>query len=130
MRPFTLQSPAKILQQIKGGDNPVAIEIIPQAGAKEPSNDAIPRFVQAYTSHSRVGSLLKETHTGKLVKEWEALLAAANSRPDLVEISPAMSSFMAVKDDEELVRIHMNCGTSCILIDQNFCRKSCEQLPI
>lgn len=101
---MTLKSAAKILQQIKGSDNPIPIEIIAQAGAKEPPNDAIPQFVQTYTSHSRVGALLKETHTGKVVKEWEALLAAANSKPEQVEMGPAMSSFMAVKDDEEMVR--------------------------
>lgn len=101
---FGLRSSAKILQQIKGADNAITVEIIAQAGAKEPPNDAIPQFVQAYTSHSRVGGLLKETHTGKLVKEWEGLLAAANSKPELVEMGPAVASFMAVKDDEEMVR--------------------------
>lgn len=61
-------------------------------------------FTQAYTSHSRVGTLVKENHTGKLVKEWEAALAAANSKPELIDMGPAVSSLLAVKDDEELVR--------------------------
>lgn len=38
-----------------------------------------------------------------MVKEWEGLLAAANSRPEQVELGPAIASFMAVKDDEEMV---------------------------
>jgi nucleosome binding factor SPN SPT16 subunit len=48
--------------------------------------------------------LVKETQTGKLLKEWEAALASANSQPELVDIAPSISSMLAVKDDEELVR--------------------------
>ena len=94
---------AKILQQIKGDDNPIPIEILAQAPPKEPTNDAMPNFVQAYLSHSRVATLVKETQTGKLIKEWEAALASANSKPELVDMAPSISSMLAVKDDEELV---------------------------
>lgn len=93
----------KILQQIKGDDNPLPVEILAQAPPKEPPNDSMSRFVQAYTSHSRVGTLVKDTLTGKLVKEWEAALASANSTPELLDMALALSSLMAVKDDEELV---------------------------
>lgn len=95
--------PAKILQQVKDSENPIPLEFLAQAPPKEPSNDAITRFVLAYTSHSRVGTLTKEKPAGKLVKEWDAALAAANSRPEQIEMGPALSSMMAVKDDEELV---------------------------
>jgi nucleosome binding factor SPN SPT16 subunit len=64
----------------------------------------MPKFVQAYSSQSRVATLVKETQTGKLVKEWEAALASANSQPELVDIASSVSSMLAVKDDEELVR--------------------------
>jgi nucleosome binding factor SPN SPT16 subunit len=84
----------------------VPIEILAQASPKEPTNDAMPKFIQAYTSHSRVATLVKETQTGKLklVKEWETALASANSKPDLIDMAPSISSMLAVKDDEELVR--------------------------
>ena len=85
-----LYNPAKILQQLKGDDNSIPLEILPW----EPANDALPRFVQAYTSHSRVGTLW-ETQTGRLVQQWEALLADADSWPERVEMAPAIASFMA-----------------------------------
>lgn len=95
--------PAKILQQIKGDDNPLPVELLAQAPPKEPANDALSKFIQAYTSHSRVGTLVKDSLTGKLIKEWEAALDSANSKPEVVDMAPALSSLMAVKDDEELV---------------------------
>ena len=106
--PFTeawWYSLAKILQQVKDSDNPIPLEFLAQAPPKEPSNDAVTKFVLAYTSHTRIGTLTKEKSTGKLVKEWEVALEAANSKPEQAEMGPALSSMMAVKDDEELVDI-------------------------
>ena len=80
------------------------IEILAQAPPKEPSNDALPQFLQAYSSYSRVATLVKETQAGKLIKEWEVALASANSKPKLVDMAPSISSTLAIKDDEELVR--------------------------
>ena len=80
------------------------IKILAQVPPKEPSNDAHPRFLQAYSSYSRVATLVKETQAGKLIKEWEVALASANSKPELVDMAPSISSMLAIKDDEELVR--------------------------
>ncbi|KAK7043799.1 FACT complex subunit spt16 [Paramarasmius palmivorus] len=88
--------------QIEGASGPIPVEIFAQAKAKEPANDALPSFLKAYTAHSKVGTLLKETHTGKLAAEWDKLVKEAANRPDLVDMSPAVSAFMAVKDGEEL----------------------------
>jgi nucleosome binding factor SPN SPT16 subunit len=55
-------------------------------------------------SKKRVGSLIKETHAGKLLTEWNNLLEKATVKPELVDMAPAVSAFMAVKDTEELVR--------------------------
>ncbi len=49
--------------------------------------------------------MTKETHTGKTINEWTDAVNAANSKPELVDMSPAVSSFLAVKDDEELVEL-------------------------
>jgi nucleosome binding factor SPN SPT16 subunit len=97
-------SKAKILAQIKEGKTVVPIEILAQAKAKDSPNDALPNFLELYTSHSRVGTLQKESHSGKLIKSWESAVADAKKKPELVDMSPAVSSFMAVKDDDELVR--------------------------
>jgi nucleosome binding factor SPN SPT16 subunit len=95
---------ARILNQIKNGSPPVPVEILAQAKAKEPPTDALPRFLEAYTSHTRVGTLTKEAHSGKLVDEWNKLLSDASQKPEGVEIGPSISSFMACKDDDEQVR--------------------------
>lgn len=79
------------------------IEFFVQAKAKEPPTDALPRFLQAYTAHDRVASLTKESHSGKLVDEWTKLVADAEKKPTVLDIAPAVASFLAVKDEEELV---------------------------
>lgn len=79
------------------------MEIYAQAKAKEPANDAIPKFLALYKTAHRVGTLLKESHTGKLVSEWQKVVAESDVKPELVEMAPAVSSLMAVKDAEELV---------------------------
>ncbi|KAF7295261.1 FACT complex subunit SPT16 [Mycena indigotica] len=94
--------PAKILSQIQGSSATVPVEIIAQAKSKEPTNDAFPRFFSLYASKKRVGSLPKEAHRGKLIDEWKKALADAQEKPEVVEMSPAFSAFMAVKDEEEL----------------------------
>lgn len=56
-----------------------------------------------YTSNHCVGTLTKEVHSGKLVTDWEKLVSDSDTKPKVVDMSPAVSAFMAVKDTEELV---------------------------
>lgn len=100
---------ARILSQIRTQNAPVPIEIFAQAKAKETPTDAVPKFLQAYTAHSRVGTLTKESHTGKLVDEWNKLLSDSETKPELVDMASAVSSFMAVKDEDELVCVSSSC---------------------
>jgi len=100
---FTRFFTAKILAQIKDDKATVAVEIVAQAKAKDSPNDALPNFAELYSSHSRVGTLLKESHTGKLFQQWEKVVSELERKPELVDMGPAISSFMAVKDEEELV---------------------------
>jgi len=64
-----------------------------------------------FTSNKRIGTLSKETYAGKLIDEWNNVLAASDKKPEMVDIAPSISTFMAVKDDEELVsllfRLHL-----------------------
>jgi hypothetical protein len=78
------------------------VEIFTLAKSKEPPTDALPRFLSAFTSNERIGHLSKETYAGKLIDEWDAALAASNKKPEMVDITAPISTFMAVKDDEEL----------------------------
>ncbi|KAH9842336.1 FACT complex subunit SPT16 [Rhodofomes roseus] len=95
-------SKAKILSQLKNSGAPVAIDIFVQAKAKDPPTDALSRFLEAYISNTRVGTLTKEARSGKLIDQWTKALDAADKKPALAEIAPAVSSFLAVKDDDEL----------------------------
>ncbi|KAF7311639.1 FACT complex subunit SPT16 [Mycena kentingensis (nom. inval.)] len=100
-------SKAKILAQIQGAAGSIPVELIAQAKAKEAPNDAVPRFFALYASKKRVGTLTKETHRGKLIDEWKKLSDEAAEKPELVDMAPALSAFMAVKDAEELKSIQL-----------------------
>lgn len=96
---------AKVLQQIKDGNPPVPIEILIQAKAKEPPTDAFPKFIEAYSTYTRVATLVKETYHGNLINEWNQGIDKLANKPEQVDMAPALSTVMAVKDEDELVRL-------------------------
>jgi nucleosome binding factor SPN SPT16 subunit len=102
--------PARILEQLQKHRAVVPVEIFTLAKSKEPPTDALPRFLSVFTSNQRIGTLSKEAYAGKLIDEWNSALAASDKKPEVVDIAPSISTFMSVKDDEELVshplRIH------------------------
>jgi nucleosome binding factor SPN SPT16 subunit len=91
------------LSQIEGQTGPIPVEILAQAKSKEAPNDTLPKFAARYTSARRVGSLTKESHSGKLATDWEKFLSESDKKPEVVDMSSAVSAFMAIKDAEELV---------------------------
>ncbi|KAF8644153.1 hypothetical protein AX16_008680 [Volvariella volvacea WC 439] len=109
-------SKAKILSQIEGMTDPVPVEIFAQAKAKEPANDALPRFFKAYSSHKRVGALLKEQHKGKLIAEWDKLAQESSPTPEVIDVAPAVAAFMAVKDEEEQKSIRTSAALTSTLL--------------
>jgi len=94
---------AKILSQVATPKSPVPVNILVLAKGKEPATDALPKFLDTYTSSGRVGTLVKEKHTGKMIDEWNAAVEGAATKPTVVEIASAISGFVAVKDEEEIV---------------------------
>ena len=78
------------------------MNILVLAKGKEPATDALPEFLQAYTSSGRVGTLVKEKHTGKMIEEWNAAVEGTATKPTVVDIASAISGFVAVKDEEEI----------------------------
>ncbi|EAU88389.2 FACT complex subunit SPT16 [Coprinopsis cinerea okayama7 len=116
-------SKAKILSQIEKLPGIPPLDIHAQAKAKEPPNDAVPRFFQKYQSAKRVGALLKENHTGKLVTEWQKLVAEADTKPESVEMGPAVSAFMAVKDEEELKLVQIAANLTSTLLKHHVAPK-------
>ena len=93
---------AKILSQVATPKSPVPINILVLAKGKEPATDALPKFLEAYTSSGCVGTLFKEKHTGKMIDEWNAAVQGAVAKPTVVDITSAISGFVAVKDEEEI----------------------------
>ena len=96
---------AKYLQQIKDGNPPVPIELLVQAKAKEPPTDAVPKFIEAYSSYTRVATLVKETYHGKLITEWNEGIDKLANKPEQIDMGPALSTMMAVKDEDEQVSL-------------------------
>ena len=94
---------AKILSQVATTKSPVPVNILVLAKGKEPATDALPKFLEAYTSSGRVGTLVKEKHTGKMIDEWNTAVEGAAIKPTVVDIASAISGFVAVKDEEEIV---------------------------
>jgi nucleosome binding factor SPN SPT16 subunit len=95
---------AKYLAQVQSPNAPVPIEIFVMPKAKDPPNDSLNKFLERYTTHARVGTFLKEQQRGKFMDEWSRAVEGANSKPELVDMGPAVSAIMAVKDEEEMVR--------------------------
>jgi hypothetical protein len=107
LQSFLILASARILEQLQKHRTVVPVEIFTLAKSKEPPTDAIPRFLSVFTSCQRIGSLTKETYAGKLIDEWNNALAASNSKPEVVDIAPSISTFMSVKDDEELASLYV-----------------------
>ena len=96
---------AKILSQVATPKSPVPVNILVLAKGKEPATDALPKFLEVYTSSEHVGSLVKEKHTGKMIDEWNTVVEGASKKPTVVDITSAISGFVAVKDEEEIASI-------------------------
>ena len=95
---------ARHLEQLKKHDTYIPVELLVQAKSKDPPTDALPRFVDAYTSLQRVGMLAKEAPTGKIIEEWKKALQASGKTVETSDISVGFSALMGVKDENELVR--------------------------
>ena len=93
---------AKILSQAATPKAPVPVNILVLAKGKEPATDAMSKFLDVYTSLGRVGVLVKEKHTGKMISEWNTAVEGAATKPTIADITSAISGFVAVKDEEEI----------------------------
>jgi nucleosome binding factor SPN SPT16 subunit len=100
--------PAKILAQIQTSDSPIPVEVLLMEKGKDAPSTALATFAGHFATHKRVGHLAKDSHTGKIIDDWNAAVKAAESQPDLVDMGPSISAVLCVKDDEELVRSNDN----------------------
>ena len=109
---------AKILSQIQSPNSVVPVQIFAQAKPKDPPTDALPKFAGIFSKLHRVGVLSKEQVSGKLIDEWNKTVASAETKPDTVDVSPAISSLLAVKDEEELVSLIVRHSTLFLILTQ------------
>lgn len=109
---------AKILSQIQSPNSVVPVQILAQAKPKDPPTDALPKFAGVFSKLHRVGILSKEQVSGKLIDEWNKTVASAETKPDTVDVSPAISSLLAVKDEEELVSLLVHYSTPFLILTQ------------
>lgn len=103
---LTLLALAKYLSQIQDCGGPITIDILAQAKGKDAPNDALQGLMERYTAHTRIGTLVKESQTGKTTTDWAKLLESAQSKPEKTDITTGISAILAIKDEEELVRIY------------------------
>ena len=68
--------------------------------------------IMSFLNQKRVGTSLKEKHTGRLANEWTAATGAPERAGSFewVEVAPVLSLAMSVKDEDELV---------CLLVDMS-----------
>ncbi|KAG1901704.1 FACT complex subunit-domain-containing protein [Suillus fuscotomentosus] len=61
--------------------------------------------------------LTRSRQSGKLMTEWEQGVSKADNKPELVDMAPALSAFMAIKDEEEMTCIRTAANlTSTLLV--------------
>ncbi|KAG8964979.1 FACT complex subunit spt16 [Tulasnella sp. 419] len=116
-------SKAKILNQLLAGNPPIPVEILIQAKPKDPPTDSIPKLIQIMSTGKRLGTLLKEQHTGRLVDEWKSTLNASEHKFDQVDVSASLSAMMAIKDAEELKLIRTTANLCSTLLGFHFVPK-------
>ncbi|TFY82810.1 hypothetical protein EWM64_g1199 [Hericium alpestre] len=107
---------AKILQQLQTHGTIVPVDILIYSKAKDSVTEGLPDIMKTFLSQHRVGLLTKESFSGKLAEEWNRALSSAESKPELVDIGPAISFFMAVKNDDELIAIRTAANLTTTLL--------------
>lgn len=92
---------------MQSGSHAIAIEIFALAKGKEPANDALPKFAAVFSELKRVGHVVKDVPSGKFAEDWNKAADALSQKPEMVDITLAISAVLAVKDEEELVRLDL-----------------------
>ncbi|KAI5124316.1 hypothetical protein M0805_008924 [Coniferiporia weirii] len=120
---LTSEKKAKILTQLQTASSIVPIQILVQAKPKELPTDAIPTLVGIYTKLKRVGTLAKDNASGKFIDEWNKTVSEAETKPEVVDISPAVSTLLSVKDEEELKYTRITSNLTSTLLNHHIAPK-------
>lgn len=97
----TTKKKATYLETLKDGKTPV--EIIVRSKDAEENAKQLERCLDTIkNAGKKVGVIQKDASTGPFVQEWKTAFADISKDVEEVDISPALSQVMAVKDENEL----------------------------
>lgn len=95
---------AKHLEPLKGGKIPVEILV---RGKDEAANFQIFKDLAEVIKKSgkKVGAIAKDSAQGPFVNDWKKVYPSEVEGVEEVDVTPAFSAFLAIKDDAELVKL-------------------------
>lgn len=117
---------AKHLEPLKGGKIPVEILV---RGKDEAANSQIFKDLAEVIKKSgkKVGVIAKDSAQGPFANDWKKVYPSEVEGVEEVDVAPAFSAFLAIKDDAELVSRYQSVqyGRSILIV---FLRKLCVLL--
>ena len=115
----TTKKKAAYLEVLKDGKTPV--EIIVRGKDAEENAKQFERCLDIIkNAGKKVGVITKDTSTGPFVQEWKTAFADISKEVEEVDISLALSTVMAVKDENELRAISNASRASATVIQDYF----------
>ena len=115
----TTKKKAAHLEGLKDGKTPV--EIIVRGKDAEENAKQFERCLDIIkNAGKKVGVISKDTSTGPFVQEWKTAFADISKDVEEIDISPALSAAMAVKDENELRAISNASRASATVMQDYF----------
>ncbi|KAJ5888869.1 FACT complex subunit s.t1.c16 [Penicillium taxi] len=107
----TTPKKAEILEPLKGGKIPLEILVV----TKDPESKtrAFEKCIDCIkTAGKKVGTLSNNTTIGPFADDWKRALEAISKDVEEVDVTPALSAVLSIKDPEELIAIR-NASRAC-----------------
>ncbi|EME38930.1 hypothetical protein DOTSEDRAFT_160702 [Dothistroma septosporum NZE10] len=115
----TTKKKATYLEALKDGKTPV--EIIVRGKDAEENAKQFERINETIkNAGKKVGTITKETSTGPFVTEWKTAFAEISKEVEEFDVSMAISTVMAVKDENELKAIRNASSASAYVMKDYF----------
>ncbi|GAA5811471.1 hypothetical protein MFLAVUS_004908 [Mucor flavus] len=113
------QKKASALESLKQGEKQIPIDIIRRGKELE---DNVPLYQDLIKSleNKRVGVFVKDKTTGKNIEEWKKACAKYNKNFEEVDVSVAISTCLAEKDEEEARNVRIAAKTSSNMMQYFF----------
>ncbi|KAI8322331.1 FACT complex subunit spt16 [Martensiomyces pterosporus] len=114
------QKKAKILHPLQAAPGGVPIEIFIHTKDAVKNQEVFDKTIAAIKScGSNVGVIAKEQPAGKLVDEWTSALASSKSDFTEINVGPALSKVLALKEDAEL-KYEKTAATLCSSVMRDY----------